>query len=221
MKINIVPYQHFSFDLWLTLIRSNPCYKRKKSALFKEYFSINAPIANVEQLLRDYDVLSNSISEKKGLHMSRDQIYYQVLSRLNINLKTISEACLQEFYRLCDDLFMKFKPVLIDPDIHLLFNKITAKGKTINILSNTAFVHGSILRNVLAYYELSDFFAFQFYSDETGYTKPNRKAFELVFDTANAIKKVERSEIVHIGDNETADIEGAAAAGFQSILIKN
>ncbi|MGN7786000.1 HAD family hydrolase [Niabella sp. 22666] len=221
MKIDILPYQHFSFDLWLTLIKSNPCYKHKKSVLFKEYFSISAPIANIEQTLRYYDILSNKTSEKTGIHINRDQIYYQVLSRFDISKDTIPYAHLCEFYRLCDDLLIEYKPELIDPDIHSLFNKIAARGKTINILSNTAFIHGSMLRNILAYYELSDFFAFQLYSDETGYTKPNRKAFELVFDRVNAIKKVERSKIVHIGDNETADIEGAAVAGFQSILIKN
>lgn len=94
-------------------------------------------------------------------------------------------------------------------------------GKTINILSNTAFIQGSVLRRVLEYYELSDYISFQLYSDETGYSKPNKEVFDMVFHKANNANDVSRAEIVHIGDNEIADFEGARKAGLQSILIKN
>lgn len=37
-------YKHISFDLWLTLIKSNPEYKIKRNLLFREFFSVDIAI---------------------------------------------------------------------------------------------------------------------------------------------------------------------------------
>lgn len=221
MEINIHPFQHFSFDLWLTLIRSNPLYKKKRAVLFKEHFSIKTSIEETLQTLRHYDVLYNRLSEKTGLHFHRNQIYLQVLKHLNVDEKKINEALLHDFYKQADDLFLKYRPSLIRPDIYTLLNKIRLQGKTLNILSNTAFIHGNVLRKLLLGYGLSDFFSFQLYSDETGYAKPHPKMFGFVFENVQATTRIRKNQIVHIGDNEIADFYGAQKAGFHSILINH
>ena len=33
-------YKHISFDLWLTLIKSNPEFKSKRNLLFRDFFEI-------------------------------------------------------------------------------------------------------------------------------------------------------------------------------------
>lgn len=221
MNIDINQYSHVSFDLWLTLIKSDSLYKKKKNELLKDYFSINYKKEHIEDTTRYYDLLCNKINEKTGLHMEREEIYYLILNRLDVDISKITKENIYNFYKEADDLLMQHKPVLIYPDIEKTLKKITNTGKTISILSNTAFIYGNALRKILAYYELSDYFSFQLYSDETGFSKPNSKLFDLVFESVYKLRPISRKEIIHIGDNETADMQGAIQAGFQAILLKS
>ena len=117
-------------------------------------------------------------------------------------------------------LFMKFKPDLIYPKIKLLFKEIIEQEKTISILSNTAFIKGFTLRKLIEQYDLENYFSFQIYSDETGFSKPNKEIFRLVYNEVNNFKLIEKKEILHIGDNRIADYDGATNFGFDALLIK-
>lgn len=220
MKLNYKKYSHLSFDLWLTLIRSNPEFKKKRNLLFKDFFKIDVPIEKVSEVVRYYDVLCNNINEKTGLNLSTYEIYYLILGALEVDLASNGIKRLSEFYNETEALFFNYKPELIFPDIKLQFEKIVTEGKSINILSNTGFIKGKSLKKLLAYYELTDFISFQIYSDEVGFSKPNNEIFQLVFDQVNNSKKVSKSEILHIGDNSIADYNGATNFGFDAHLLK-
>ncbi|MBE8725742.1 HAD family hydrolase [Flavobacterium hungaricum] len=220
MDINYKKYSHFSFDLWLTLIRSNPEFKKKRNLLFKDFFAIDAPIEKVTEVVRYYDVLCNNINEKTGLNLSTYEIYYLILSALGVDLQVNGVEKLSEFYNETETLFFNYKPELIFPEIKRQFEEITSQGKTVNILSNTGFVKGKSLRKLLSYYELSDSISFQIYSDETGFSKPNAAIFQLVFDQVNNSREVQKNEILHIGDNSIADYNGALKFGFNAYLLK-
>lgn len=223
MKIDITPFQHFSFDLWLTLIKSNPLFKKKRDQLFKDFFSIESSIARVSEVVRLYDKVCNKINDKTGIHIETNQLYYLILNNLGVNIDKIEIEKLEEFYQETEDLFMNYKPVLVDPFIGDLFKKILLNGKSASILSNTAFIKGHTLRKILNHYELENYFSFQLYSDEIGYSKPHQKAFELLLNKVNKIntEPICKNTIVHIGDNIVADYQGAIKSGIQSILIKN
>lgn len=220
MKLNYQKYSHLSFDLWLTLIRSNPEFKQKRNLLFKNFFEINAPIEKVTEIVRYYDVLCNNINEKTGLNLSTYEIYYLILGALEVDLTSNGVERLSEFYNETEVLFFNYKPELIFPNIKLQFEEIVAQGKSINILSNTGFIKGKSLKKLLSYYELTDSISFQIYSDEVGFSKPNNEIFQLVFDQVNNSKKVMKSEILHIGDNSIADYNGAVNFGFEAHLLK-
>lgn len=218
MKITYQNNSHLSFDLWLTLIKSNPEFKIKRNLLFRDFFEADCSLEKVTEVVRYYDVLCNDINEKTGLNFNTYEIYYLILNALNVNNVEIEK--LNQFYLETELLFIKYKPQLIYPDIHLLFDEITAQGKSISILSNTAFIKGETLRKVISHYDLSDYFKFQIYSDEVGFSKPNPKVFQLVFDQINSYKKVQKKEILHIGDNINADYNGAINFGFDAHLLK-
>ena len=220
MIINTDLYQHFSFDLWLTLIKSNPAYKSARNSLFREFFSIEKDLEEVGTAIRYYDVLCNNISEKTGIHINTNQIYCFILSALGVNIENVNGQQFDEFYNESEVLFMKYKPELIYPNINTLFKKIQAEEKTMSILSNTAFIKGESLKKLLAYYEVYDYFSFQLYSDEIGLTKPNIEVFNLIYEKVKLSKKINKQDIVHIGDNKIADYIGATKAGFNSILIE-
>lgn len=223
MKIDTIPYQHFSFDLWLTLIKSNPQFKSKRDCLFKKFFSIEHDIEKVSKTIRSYDKLCNKINDKMGIHIETNQIYYLILNELGKDINEVETKKLEEFYLESEILFMNNKPLLIYPYIETLFSDLISQRKTISILSNTAFIKGNTLGKILSYYNLEDFFSFQLYSDELGYAKPNPIAFNQLVEHAFSINRniLSKLDIVHIGDNELADYKGAMSAGIQSILIKN
>ena len=221
MELNYKNHNHFSFDLWLTLIRSNPEFKRKRNLLFKDFFEINASIEKVTEVVRYYDVLCNNINEKTGLNLSTYEIYYLILGALEVNLESNGLERLAAFYDETEALFFNNKPELIFPDIKLQFEEIVAEGKSINILSNTGFIKGKSLRKLISYYELADFISFQIYSDEVGFSKPNKEIFQLVFDQVKESKKIPKNEVLHIGDNSIADYNGAINFGFEAHLLKN
>ena len=220
LKINYANHSHLSFDLWLTLIKSNPEFKSKRNLLFKDFFDVDATIEKVNDVVRYYDVLCNNINEKTGLNIDTYEIYYLILSALNVNINNINTTKLESFYKETELLFLKYKPELLYDNIPQLFKEITEQEKTINLLSNTAFIKGNTLRKILSYYELDSFFKFQIYSDEVGLSKPNNEIFQLVFDQANEIKPITKKEILHVGDNIVADYNGAINFGFDAHLLK-
>ncbi|WP_281235115.1 HAD family hydrolase [Flavobacterium gelatinilyticum] len=220
MKINYENYSHLSFDLWLTLIKSSPEFKQKRNALFRDFFEIEHPIEKVNEIVRYFDVLCNNINEKTGLNIDTYEIYYLILSALDVDIVKNDTDRLFQFYGHTEELFLEYKPVLIFPDIKKMFQEITNQDKSISILSNTAFIKGAALRKLLEYYELSDYFKFQIYSDEAGFSKPSAAIFQLVLDEISKYKKIEKKEVLHIGDNSIADYNGAIQFGFNAHLLK-
>ena len=71
------------------------------------------------------------------------------------------------------------------------------------------------LRPLLQQLELSDYFETIIVSCEAGFAKPSPVIFE------NAIKKLglPPESILHVGDNLTADVQGARGAGFRAVRI--
>lgn len=220
MKLEYSNYKHLSFDLWLTLIKSNPDFKKKRDLLFKDFFEVDYSIDKVTEVVRYYDVLCNNINEKTGFNIDTFEIYYFILSALKVNINDVEIEKLSQFYKETELLFMQFKPDLIYPKIQLLFKEIVEQEKTISILSNTAFIKGITLRKLMSYYDLENYFKFQIYSDETGFSKPNQEIFQLVYNEINRFKLFEKREVLHIGDNKVADYNGAIKFGFDALLIK-
>jgi len=220
LKIDYKKYSHISFDLWLTLIKSNPEFKKERNLLFKNFFEIDSTIDKVNEVVRYYDVLCNNINEKTGLNIDTYELYYLILSALEVDINKFETDKLSEFYEETEALFIKYKPELIFPDTKKLFQEMTNEDKSINILSNTAFIKGRTLRKLLAHYELTDYFKFQIYSDEVGFSKPNNEIFQLVFDEINTFKSAQKKQILHVGDNSIADYNGAIRFGFDAYLLK-
>ena len=220
MKIDIDSYEHFSFDLWLTIIKSNPDFKFKRDALFRDFFSIHKEMDEVRKVVRHYDVLFNKISEKTGNHIEREEVFLLMLDALGKDIDTIDESDLKSFFQEVDELFLSNMPVLLWENIEKILIEIKEKNKTVSILSNTAFIHGDSLRKVLEHLGLAQYFSFMIFSDEVKASKPNFQVFEMVFNKVNDFRKIDKGQILHIGDNIKADHDGAKTFGFNSKLVK-
>jgi putative hydrolase of the HAD superfamily len=219
--LNIDPQdnKHVSFDLWLTLIKSDPEFKNKRNQLFKDFFEIPNNIDEVAMAIRHFDVFCNDTNQRTGLNFDTFEIYYLILDALKMDLDQISVQKLNNFYTECEALFLEYKPILIFENIESILKQLKNADLSLNILSNTAFIKGRTLRKIINLYGLSSYFDFELYSDETGFSKPSSKMFELVLTHANEIKKIKKYEILHIGDNKIADFDGAINFGFNAQLI--
>jgi len=218
--IDIHNHSHFSFDLWLTLIKSHPEFKTKRVELFSLFFNVNKPIGEVTKVVKYYDDLCNSINEITGRNIDTFEIYLLILSSLNVDVNQLNKENLNEFYQKSEELFLEYKPVVIFENIHDFFNEIKSQGKTINILSNTGFIKGETMRKFLINENLDQYIDFHIYSDEMNCSKPNPQIFQQV---KNLIKNkdLELSQILHIGDNPIADYKGARDFGFNAHLLKH
>ena len=218
--IDIQNHAHFSFDLWLTLIKSHPEFKAKRVELFSSFFEVNQPISEVAKVVKYYDDLCNTINEVIGGNVDTFEIYLLILNSLNVDLKQLNKEKLNQFYQKSEDLFLEYKPVVIFKNLHDFFDEIKNQGKTISILSNTGFIKGTTMRKFLINENLDQFIDFHIYSDELKISKPNPLVFQ---EVKNLIKNQElnMNQILHIGDNPIADYKGAKDFGFSAHLLKH
>ncbi|MCJ8153693.1 HAD family hydrolase [Chryseobacterium sp. SSA4.19] len=216
--IDIHNHSHFSFDLWLTLIKSHPEFKAKRVELFSSFFDIDQPIAEVAKAVKYYDDLCNIINEVIGGNVDTFEIYLLILGSLNVDLKQLEKSKLKEFYQKSEDLFLEYKPIVIFENLHQFFEEIKARGKTINILSNTGFIKGRTMRKFLINENLDQFIDFHVYSDEANCSKPNPQIFQ---EVKCLIKNqdLDLQQVLHIGDNPVADYKGAKDFGFHAHLL--
>jgi len=212
-------YKHISFDLWLTLIRSNPEFKQERNRLFKDFFKIEKPMDEVNAVIRKFDVLTNYINERVGKNFDTLEIYFLILDALSVDLEKIEIEQFGTFYDLTEDLLMKHKPLLLDDKLPQTLENLYKEGKTMNILSNTAFIKGRTLKKIMTHYGMEDYFSFQIYSDEAGVSKPNNMIYQLAYDEIMKINAIEKNEIIHVGDNRNSDYDGAKKFGFDAHLI--
>lgn len=218
--IDIHNHCHFSFDLWLTLIKSHPEFKTKRVELFTSFFDIDKPVEEVAKTVRYYDDLCNTINEVTGGNIDTFEMYLLILGSLDVDVKQLDKEILDGFYLKSEDLFLEYKPVVIFENIKNFFDQIKNQGKTVNILSNTGFIKGRTMRKFLIQEELDQYIDFHIYSDEINISKPNPLIFQEVKNNLKD-RDLPMHRILHIGDNPVADFKGAKDFGFSAHLLKH
>ena len=220
--------KHYSFDLWLTLIKSNPYFKKARAEyFFKNFNFLRKSIQEVETIFREVDVTCNRINEITGKNIDSDEMYLLALHKMNGKIDFISEIAPSEIYSDIEVIIFNYLPEIYDKNTLETLKKIKYESKdiTMNILSNTAFIKGETLRKVLNELAFSEYFDFYIFSDEVGYSKPNIKIFNLAWDEILKIRNdsttLKKEEVIHIGDNFSADIEGAEKFGFSYLQINS
>ncbi|MVN20211.1 HAD family hydrolase [Mucilaginibacter arboris] len=219
-------YQHYSFDLWLTLIRSNPLFKQERTKFFHQHFNFqHKTLEEIALIFRQVDLMVNAVNEKTGKNIDADEMYLMVISLINNSKFPFGEIDLNLLETEMENLLFKHLPLVYCNQTMSVLEQICKTGKsTASILSNTGFISGKTLRKVLKELNLAHYFDFQLYSDETGMSKPNPDFFKLMLNHIAIIRKTENvslNKIIHIGDNEKADVKGACAVGIQSLLINS
>ena len=213
--INDSNISHLSFDFWDTLAFSNPEFKSERTKLISKYCSQSHN--DIEKCIQNVGKNYNSLQESSNVFISPIDLLQQAINEITKKPDIYLESLFEDICKL----FKRHKPIL-NYDCEDLINKCIIYKKKISILSNTAFIPGSLIKDFL----ISEFgvntFSFYLFSDETQIAKPNFKAFDLAYKKINLIhnKTISKTSIIHIGDNYINDFDAAKKFGFQSHLIR-
>ncbi len=205
---------HLSFDFWDTLAFSNPEFKFERSKLISKYCSQSH--FDIDQCIKNVGKKYNSLQESSNVFISPIDLLQQAINEIIKKPVIYIEPLYEEICKL----FEKHKP-LLNYTCEDFINKCIINKKKISILSNTAFIPGSLIKDYLVSVFGANSFSFYLFSDETKFAKPNIKAFDLCYQKINLAhnKTISKTSIVHIGDNYINDFDAAKKFGFQSHLI--
>ncbi|VDP17927.1 unnamed protein product [Onchocerca flexuosa] len=121
-----------------------------------------------------------------------------------------------EIDKLAHKLFVYYGTVepwrLVDNQVRDHLKELQNRKIRLGVISN----FDSRLRTILDGLNLSSYFEVMFLSGEVGIEKPNKQIFEKV---AKYFQISEMEEILHVGDDEEKDFNGARKAGARAVLL--
>ena len=198
-------YKFYSFDLWLTLIKSNPEFKGKRDEFFfKHYNPRRLSLLEVSKIIRQVDSESTKVTEVTGKHIGAGQMIDEILQLLgNTEVKL---RIINVIYEYIQRLFLQYPPIFYDENTCRTLYKLKKRNKVLCIVSNTGFISGKTIKIILKKYKIQNLFDIQIFSDEIGISKPNPKIFKELMDNCTKLYPFStREDILHIGDNIIAD----------------
>lgn len=200
-----------SFDLWQTLIKGASVAGQNRATLLHAMLQPALALEEFTSILKEVDYDLDVITETNGGNFGPEERLDALCDRLDI--ERLSDAKKQEFYANRTANLMAYPPVLLDNETIAVLEELSQHYK-LAIISNTGFINGAEMRRALDKIGILEFFTYQLFSNELGFSKPDRRIFEALIDQANVLPE----NIAHVGDNPRADVFGAQNIGMQGIL---
>jgi putative hydrolase of the HAD superfamily len=224
-------YKHYSFDLWLTLIKSDPKFKLERDKYLHRCFNRNKlTLPEVQRIVKEVDVTCNTVNEVAGGSISPFEMYVMILNKLGYPVKDLTQMDLIAIYHYIEGLFLKHPPQPYCPNTFPTLMKLREKGATLSLLSNTGFITGDTIEKMFDQHfpthvpgqSARNMFSFRLYSDRFQCSKPSLKFYQLMGSLCENLHQITDNRMVmHVGDNPYADEAGAKKAGFSTYLINS
>ena len=135
----------------------------------------------------------------------------RVTTILNHLELSVTEPMLATIVTRFEENILDHPPILINGARDALHQ--LAERYSLGIISDVGFSPGRVLKRVLADHDLLDVFDSLVFSDEAGRAKPHKELFHRTASSLSAGP----GEMVHVGDLERTDIQGAKQAGYRAI----
>lgn len=203
-----------SLDLWDTIIEDDAFLEEKRGEIrLKKLFEYLSPLnISYEEAKEAYERMSEwlfSTQKKtlKSINTEKQICYFFKLFGITPN-----KPVLEDIKIVYERAIFEIPPPLID-GVQDFIKNLKKFNVKLCILSDAGRTPGWALREILQRHSLLDYFDETFFSDEIGFVKPNKKSFQKIIDYF----KVEKREVLHIGDNIEKDILGAKNFGINYI----
>lgn len=206
---NELAKQAVSFDIWKTLIKSNPEYKPARDKHVAKQLGVETGL--VKTALRQADVVCDEKTDKTGIQLGGTE---RLEAMCKILGAPIARAALSEIADEIQELFLEYPLQLMEPELLSTLDDIHP-NRAIALTSNTGFFDGTYMRRALDAVGIGERTDHYIFSNEVGVAKPDPK----IFTEAAALLGVAPSAITHVGDNFVADYQGATRAGMQAVHL--
>ena len=215
--------KHVSLDAWNTILIPNTQYAIRRSNILAEAFSCSPEFA--AKVYTSVKRRLDKHAEEAGEGYATEYVYNELLAafprHLNVDIEELRVLHIEnEFFNSPPSILEETKKA-----IRLLKDR----GITVSISSNTNFISGRILGRFIQ--EQVGNFDFMLFSDtmqmshsaKNGWfipAKPSHSFFSQVAKYCSVLHpEIKVEEILHIGDNEICDYNGAKNFGFQAKLL--
>lgn len=196
-----------SFDLWNTLIKSNPNFAKARLDYLQTICSKSRN--EINNILFDVKGEFDQLTMIHGIHYDSRFLWKIIIKRLEISTRSVID--IEEY---CEGLFLDHYPQLYSSNTKGILESLARKYE-LYLLSNTMLIKGETLEEVLKKHGIYELFESRVFSDRILASKPHPKAFESLHIRTHLLA----SEIIHVGDNEVCDKRGAFEYGIQSYLV--
>lgn len=209
------PRRHISFDFWNTLASPNPTYDTERAELLARAFNTTADTAKTvyAQLKQCADGFALT-GQQPPAPIIWDSL---AMAMAQTTGKETHHVDMQPVRAQLEGLFCRYPPSISPATCALLMN-LYREGYGLSIGSNTSFISGSVLRDIVRHYKLDKLFSFMLFSDEVGITKPNPGFFHMILE-GSGCRNV--NQVVHIGDSVEFDIQGANNFGMRAVKVSS
>lgn len=206
--------QLVSFDVWGTLLRSNKEYKRLQRELIRDAFGYTGELQELRLLIHKVYVELDRHTERTGIHFGMAERLIRIAS--HVGLAVPSDDVFAAIKAELTELQLAYMPYLTEPELPELFKALKSSGKQLAVISNTNMTEGAAVHEMLAYHGLAHYLDIELYSDELGVAKPNPRIFAALVERTQA----PHGQIVHIGNDQITDVQGATSFGLGAILYE-
>lgn len=185
-----------SLDVWNTLIHANPEFSRERNRYLVAELSL--PIDTINSVYREVKDTADSMAEETGECISNMAIYKRFLSLLGRQ-----HYNWLKLRRGLERVFVKYPPY-VPPETIVTLRMLQEQGMALSIASNTNFIRGEALYNIVLNTWGIDW-KFSVFSDQLLQAKPHPRFWNIVVKRAKTYVGAKPWEILHIGDNKVCD----------------
>lgn len=209
MKLQLI-----TIDFWNTLFDSSNGVKRnsvRQHVFVGEILKLDVKVSQEDfqkSIQASWEYFNNIWMNEQRTPETYETIeYLWNYLKLPHNVDSIKELA-----RAFSESILEYPPNPME-NVASVLAELKDAGYKIGLISDTGFTPGAILKKVIANEGILGYFDSFSFSDETGVSKPNEKAYTKILNELN----IKPENALHIGDIEKTDVIGAKSIGMKAI----
>lgn len=212
--------KHISFDVWNTLLFPNKDFAFYRTNYIRNVLlNASVPFNDIKQI---YTKTKNALDQEAEQCLPAPttlENWVRFCDSLPNSKYTTAEDVQTHVVTVIEEL-VRLHPPSIPSQTVIILKQLKEAGYTLSITSNTNFISGRVLFDIIRQEVGPGIFSFALFSDETGWSKPSTEMFDDVFNRTSELYLPHitfRDEILHVGDNYICDVQGAFNANMYAL----